>query len=106
MEAGGKPELARFARAQIDETLSSALSAVDLPAVNGNGELPPFALPRPTATGLNPPEGQGTAPRRRGRRPSGADGANTPREETSQDEPVERTDPTGPPATPSTDPRP
>ena len=68
LEAAGKPELARFARAQIEETLGSARAAdvAPQPAVNGDGEPHPFGLPRPTQAALGPQQGREstTAPRR------------------------------------------
>ena len=101
LEAAGKPELARFARAQIEETLGSARAAdvAPQPAVNGDGEPHPFGLPRPTQAALGPQQGREstTAPRRRGRRPSGANGAKTPPQEAPPQNPAGQADPTAPP---------
>ena len=76
LEAKGQPQLARYLRAELDDTLSDVLAAdaVPQPSLNGGGNHDPFALPRPDTT-ANQPAGEGSAqPRRRGRRP-GKNGA-------------------------------
>lgn len=97
LEAKGHPQLANYVRSQIDETLGGSVAAGGAPAVNGNGQPPPFELPRPTPAGLNPPAGQGMAPRRRGRRPSGADGVQ--QLELPRENPADPADPMSSPTT-------
>lgn len=75
LEAKGQPQLARYLRAELNDTLSDvhAADAVPQPSLNGGGNHDPFALPRPDTT-ANQPAGEGSAQPRRGRRP-GKNGA-------------------------------
>ena len=88
LEVSGKPELAKLLRAQLEQTISTALTASQEPplaALPDDGARHPFVLepPRPAdsvPSAADPPpspEGEGTAPlrRRRGRRPKKAPAA-------------------------------
>ena len=78
LEAKGHPELARFLRAELDDTLDTALGAGPerRPALNGDAAHDPFALPRPMDAAPTGAAGEGTRPpQRRGRRPSAASAA-------------------------------
>ena len=96
LEAKGQPQLARYLRAELDDTLGTTLSAgpAPQPSLNG-GDHDPFGLPRPSAAALSGPAGEGASPpRRRGRRP-GTNGAQ-PAQEAPREEAAEPADPTTP----------
>ena len=94
LEASGKPALAQFLRAELEDALGDDLAATPTPqtALDGDSNHHPFALPCPDAA-ANQSEGQGSPPaRRRGRRP-GSKGAQPAHEAPPQQAP-EPADPT------------